>query len=145
MSNDSLISLTAHWLTNSFVKKSAVLHAQTLPGSHTGEIICGQYREMLAGWGIKKEQLHLIIRDNAAHMVKAMRDAAYPDLGCFTHTLQLIVHDRVLKQRSVKDTVCYLPSHCWPFQAFTSGMLSSQGNSEKSVTPTASIETRCTY
>ena len=56
---------------------------------------------MLERWGIKKEQLHLIVRDNASNMVKAMRDAGYPDLGCFAHTLQLIVHDGVLSQRSV--------------------------------------------
>ena len=105
VSDDSLLSLTAHWLTDSFTRKSAVLHAQTFPGSHTGARICEMYREMLAGWGIKKEQLHLIVRDNAANMVKAMNDAGYPDLGCFTHTLQLIVHEGVLSQRSVKDTV----------------------------------------
>ena len=79
----SFISLSA----NSSVKKSAVLHAQTLPGSHTGEIICGQYKEMLAGQAIKEEQLHLIIRDNAANMLKAVQDAAYPDLSCFAHKL----------------------------------------------------------
>ena len=36
VSNDSLLSLTAHWLTESFEKKYAMLHAQSLPGSHTG-------------------------------------------------------------------------------------------------------------
>lgn len=56
---------------------------------------------MLAEWGIKKEQVHLIIQDNAANMVKAMKDAAYPDLGCFAHTLQLIIHDVMLTQRFV--------------------------------------------
>lgn len=38
-------------------------------------------------------------------MVKAMREAAYPDLGCFTHTLQLIIHDDVLTQRAVIDVL----------------------------------------
>ena len=26
-------------------------------------------------------------------MVKAMKDVAFPDLGCFAHTLQLIVNE----------------------------------------------------
>jgi len=34
---------------------------------------------MLAHWEIKDEQVHLIVRDNAANMVKAMTDAAFPD------------------------------------------------------------------
>ncbi len=38
-------------------------------------------------------------------MVKAMKDGGYADLGCFTHTLQLIVHEGALSQRLVKDTV----------------------------------------
>ena len=38
-------------------------------------------------------------------MVKAMKDAAYPDLGCFAHTLQLIIHDGVLTQRAVIDAL----------------------------------------
>ena len=53
---------------------------------------------MLEHWGIKHEHVHLIVRDNAANIVKGMRDASYPDLGCFAHTLQLIVHAGVLSQ-----------------------------------------------
>lgn len=54
------------------VKTSAVLHIQTLPGSHTEDFTCDGYREILSGWGIKKEQLHLIVCDNAVNMIKAM-------------------------------------------------------------------------
>ena len=36
-------------------------------------------------------------------MVRAMKDASLPDLGCFAHTLQLVVHDGVLSQRAVID------------------------------------------
>jgi len=34
-------------------------------------------------------------------MVRAMKDTDLPDLGCFAHTLQLVVHDGVLSQRAV--------------------------------------------
>lgn len=66
VSTDALLSLSAHWLTES------VLHTQTFPGSHIGEAICEKCREILAGWGIRKEQLHLIVRDNVSNMVMAM-------------------------------------------------------------------------
>ena len=55
ISSHSLLSLTAHWLTDSFERKSAVLHAQSFPGEHTGEMICSKYKEMLEGWEIKKK------------------------------------------------------------------------------------------
>ena len=35
----SLLSVTAHWLTKLFDKKSAVLHVQPLQESHTGEYL----------------------------------------------------------------------------------------------------------
>ena len=83
--------------------KEQEMEEPTTSGEHTGEMICSKYKEMLEGWGIQKEQVHLIVRDNASNMVKAMREAAYPDLGCFAHTLQLIIHDGVLSQRAVID------------------------------------------
>ena len=65
----------------------------------------GKYLEMLAEWEIKHDQVHLVLRDNAANMAKAMRDPSLPSLGCFSHTLQLVVHDGVLSQLVVMDTL----------------------------------------
>lgn len=105
VSSDCLLSLTVHWMTDSFERKSAVLHAEPLRGSHTGEILCDHYRRMLAKWNINKSQVHLMVRDNASNMIKAMKDGSFSDLGCFAHTLQLIVHDGVFSQRIVLDTI----------------------------------------
>ena len=105
VSSDSLLSLTAHWFSDLFERRSAVLHAEPIHGSHTGELLCEHYKRMLANWKIKENQVHLMVRDNAANMVKAMRDGSFSDLGCFAHMLQLIVHDRVLSQKIVTDTL----------------------------------------
>ncbi|XP_065895673.1 zinc finger BED domain-containing protein 4-like [Dysidea avara] len=105
VSSDSLLSLTAHWFSDLFERRSAILHAEPILGSHTGEVLCEHYKRMLAKWKIKESQVHLMVRDNAANMIKAMKDGSFPDLGCFAHTLQLIVHDGVLSQKIVIDTV----------------------------------------
>ena len=47
--------------------------------------------------------LHLVLRDNAGNMDKAMRDAGVASYGCFAHSLQLVVNDGMLSQRSVSD------------------------------------------
>ena len=60
---------------------------------------------MLKEWGIKKEQVHLFVHDNAANMVKAMRDGSFDDFRCFAHTPQLVVHDGVMSQRAVGNTL----------------------------------------
>lgn len=80
-----------------------MLHAQSMPGSHTGEALCSKYKEMFDKWNIKKEQIHLFVVDNASNMRRAMLDGEIPYIGCFAHTLQLIVNDGVLSQRYVKD------------------------------------------
>ena len=99
----SLMSLTAHWLSQKFERKSAILFAQPFDSSHTGEAICKMVLQMLQLWELGKERIHLVIRDNAANMVKGMTDAGLPDLGCFAHTLQLVIHDGILSQRVVID------------------------------------------
>ena len=97
----SHLSLTAHWLTDEFERKSAVLHVQPIEGSHTGEHLAAIYIKMLEGWEIGREQIHLVIRDNAANMKKAMTHAKFPSFGCFAHTQQLIVNDGILLQAGV--------------------------------------------
>ena len=115
VSNDCLLSLTVYWLTKKFEKREAVLHAQPLPGRHTGEVLSREYHSMLTKWNIKPEQVHLIIRDNVSNMVKAMSDGGFEDLGCFAHTLQLIIYDGVFSQRAIRDSLAICRSivgHC---------------------------------
>ena len=53
------MSLTAHWLTNMFERKQAILHAESFEGTHTGNVIREKFESMLQRWGISKEQLSL--------------------------------------------------------------------------------------
>ncbi len=43
------------------------------------------------------------MRDNAANMVKGLNDVGLPHIGYFAHTLQLVVHDASLSQRTISD------------------------------------------
>ena len=92
LTNQSLISLTAHWLEDSFVRKSAVLHVKHLNGSHSGKKICESIESMIEYWKISKERIHLVLTDNASNMKKAQRDANLNGFGCFVHSLQLVVN-----------------------------------------------------
>ena len=94
-----------HWLTDTFARKSAVLQVMPLEESHIGEYMTGKYLEMLAEWEMKHDRVHLVLRENAVNMAKAMRDASLTSLGCFAHTIQLVVHDGVLSQQVVMDTL----------------------------------------
>ncbi|KAI7792535.1 putative zinc finger BED domain-containing protein 4-like [Triplophysa rosa] len=99
----SLLSLTAQWIYSSFDLQKAVLHAKQFRGSHTGESIAGATEKMLNTWKIAKSKVHVVLRDNASNMIKAMNHLGVPSLGCFAHTLQLIVNEGLLSQRSIPN------------------------------------------
>ena len=103
VSNESLLSLTTHWITDTFKRTSLMLNASRIDGSHTGAYIAEKIKEISESWSISTDQVHVILRDNGSNMVRAIKDASLPDLGCFAHTLQLVVHDGVLSQRAVID------------------------------------------
>ncbi|KAI4821741.1 hypothetical protein KUCAC02_007326 [Chaenocephalus aceratus] len=87
----SLLILTAHWIDSSFTLHNVVLHASELRGSHTSMRIRNAIEEMLAKWDIDNDKVHVVMRDNAANMKKAFADMGVQSLGCFAHTLQLVV------------------------------------------------------
>ncbi|XP_011403023.1 PREDICTED: zinc finger BED domain-containing protein 4-like [Amphimedon queenslandica] len=99
----ALLSLTAHWVTESFERMSAVLKVLLLNESHTGQYLATKYEEMLASWKIPLVKVHLVFRDNAANMMKAMHDQASPSFRCFAHSLQLVVNHGVLAHQAVLD------------------------------------------
>ncbi|XP_034542641.1 zinc finger BED domain-containing protein 4-like [Notolabrus celidotus] len=105
VSQMSMLSLTAQWIDENFEMKRAVLHAQEFAGSHTGAAIASAFDSMFAQWKIKKDNVHVVLRDNARNMQKAMDECGVKSLGCMAHTLQLAVHNGVLSQRSISDCV----------------------------------------
>ncbi len=101
----SLLSLTAQWIDSSFVLRRATLHVQEFRGSHTAVRIQQSMEKMLNNWGINKQRVYVILRDNAANMKKAMRDMGVPSVGCVAHSCQLCVHEGLLSQHSVTETL----------------------------------------
>ena len=53
----SLLSFTAHWLTESFQQECAVLNVLSLEDSHTGLYLASKYKEMLSKWEIPRERV----------------------------------------------------------------------------------------
>lgn len=74
----SLLSLTAQWIDSSFILQKAVLQAKHFRGSHTGESIAVATEEMLNAWKIEKSKVHVILRDNASNVIKAMGRLGVP-------------------------------------------------------------------
>lgn len=100
--NVSLLSLTAHGITEDFTRMQIVLKCCSLHGRHTGDIICDNFKMMLRDWNIQNEQLYCLIRDGGSNMVRAMYLANIPDVSCTVHKLQLCVRS-ALETCEVKE------------------------------------------
>lgn len=91
----SLLSLTVHWLDTSCTPHGAMLQAKNVHGSHTSETISA-IKDILDQWHIPLNKVHVILWDNASNMKKAMDNMGVRSLGCFAHSLQLVVNERLL-------------------------------------------------
>ncbi|XP_065111239.1 zinc finger BED domain-containing protein 4-like [Paramisgurnus dabryanus] len=101
----SLLSLTVHWLDTSCTPHGAMLQAKNFHGSHTSDTIAAAITDILVKWHIPLNKVHVMLRDNASNMKKAMDNMGVRSLGCFAHSLQLVVNEGLLSQRSVSDAI----------------------------------------
>ncbi len=103
--NQSYISLTAHWINNLATLDHAMLNASHFPESHTGENIKKILLKMIDDWNLTSGRIHLLIRDNGPNMVKGAEDSGLSHEGCFIHTLQLAIKDSINSQRAIHDMI----------------------------------------
>lgn len=68
--NEAFISLTAHFIRSDNMQREIyVLNAKHFPGNHTGVNIAQILNDAMEEWHISSNQIHLILRDNAANMI----------------------------------------------------------------------------
>lgn len=103
--NEPFLSWTAHWINKNFEYVHAVLNVTHFPGHHTGEKIAEMLRRLLETWKLQENNVHLVVSDNAANMLKGLRDGNLGHVGCFIHSLQIIINGALSSQRSVSDMV----------------------------------------
>ena len=72
--HDSLLSLTAHFITEDFERSQVCLQAVKFNESHTGSNIASMINSCIQSWNLV-EKLTCIVRDNAANYVAGLRDA----------------------------------------------------------------------
>ena len=92
-SNNSFLSMTARWVTDSLTSKQCVLHCNHFPGNHSSINIAANFKTLLLNWNISEEQVHIVVRDNAYNMQLGMELLKMDSMPCFIHVLQLVIKD----------------------------------------------------
>jgi hypothetical protein len=103
VTNFSFLSLTGHWLTKDYERKSVVLGIQRFEGRHTATNIKDALLEMLKNWCMSPTNVHTVICDNAANMSKALREAQLTSVSCFAHSLQLVINKCIFTQQEIAE------------------------------------------
>ena len=86
------ITVTYYYINDDWMMRSGVLATKHMPETHTGLHIAQRIDQIRNEFGIAKENVAGITRDNAANMDVAMAELGFPDTSCFGHTLQLAIN-----------------------------------------------------
>ena len=92
------LSLTAHWLNESFEYKRRALNCKEIEGSNTGFDISENKKEMLENRGIPIDRIHVFLRENAFNMKAGVCILESSLAPCFIRTLQLIIKGSLFKK-----------------------------------------------
>lgn len=101
-SQQAYISLTIHFISSEWERKTAVLGCKPIYASHTAENIGDSLKEILSSWGLT-DKVHLFVRDSGANVIAALEGCHIPAVPCFCHTLQLVVNASLMAQRAIID------------------------------------------
>ena len=89
--SQSYMTVTCHFIDNSWQPKSYVLETFHLSVSHTAENIASELIRIANEWSIS-EKVVALVTDNASNAVAAARLTGWKHILCFAHTLNLIVN-----------------------------------------------------
>lgn len=88
---EGYVTYTCHFINvTSFKLESRVLDTKRTQESHTGANLCADMKETVEKWGLREP---VATTDNAANIVLGCRLADYPHVGCFAHSLNLVLNE----------------------------------------------------
>ncbi|XP_050706735.1 zinc finger BED domain-containing protein 4-like [Eriocheir sinensis] len=99
----SFLSVTCHFISPEWELKSRLLATKRLMVDHTSQNIADALIEICEEWNVM-EKVYCIVTDNAANMIKAVKDIIKTGhIGCFAHTLNLVVQNAIKNTGEVKE------------------------------------------
>jgi len=106
--NESYVSVTVHYIDNSWVLCSRVLAVMPIEDRHTGDNIVKWLLDVVAQYDMSPSKVSAIVHDNGSNMVAAAKKLealhGWSSVRCVAHTIQLVVH-AVLQSATISDTL----------------------------------------
>ncbi|XP_072375206.1 E3 SUMO-protein ligase ZBED1-like [Diabrotica undecimpunctata] len=92
INGESFLAVTMHFVDKLFNVRQMLLKCHQLNERHTSINLARALQTIIEEWSLTNK-VSLIVSDNAANIKKAIEDLGMKHLGCFAHSLNLIVQD----------------------------------------------------
>ena len=100
---DSFMAVTIHALTEDFDMIDFTLEVLPLTARHTSENIKDYFQQIFLARDLKKENLVLMLRDNASNSKKACELFDIDDFGCIGHSFHLITGPFLVTKKNERN------------------------------------------
>lgn len=89
--SEPYLSLTAHFIDETWQLQSYCLQTSYFPDDHTGDIIAQGLKDALASWSLPEDRMVCMTTDSGANVVSALRINNWQRLPCFGHRLHIAI------------------------------------------------------
>jgi hypothetical protein len=90
INNESYVAVTAHYIDDDTKMSSILIGCQHFTARHTAVEMSFLLKEQVNKWGLDNK-ITMIVSDNAANIVAAVRLCQWRHFPCFAHSINLIV------------------------------------------------------
>jgi len=88
--NESYLAVTVHYIDDSWSLRSYLIDIANMPERHTSDNLQEKLDGIIHGWNLE-DKVVVIVHDNAANMIAAVRNMGRVSLSCTAHNLQLSI------------------------------------------------------
>lgn len=101
--NESYITLTCHYINNTWQHVSRNITTESMEERHTAVNLKNKILDIINEWEIA-DQCVAIVHDNAANIVLATRELPFNSVCCYAHSLQLVLN-KIMDEDSINPTI----------------------------------------
>jgi len=108
--NESFMAITIHFIDSEYLLKSILLECRSFDLNHTSINLSQGIKQVLVSWNLK-DKITFAVSDNASNIKNALNSLSFKNMGCFAHTLNLIVQSALVLENDLIDKVKCIVSH----------------------------------
>lgn len=108
--NESYIAVTAHFVNKEFILKSVLLECSEITERHTSENLSNEIKGIITKWQLDGKVV-LVVSDNAGNIKNAINNLHLRHLGCFAHTINLVVEESLKCESDLINKVKTIVTH----------------------------------